>query len=226
MAKKFTLIVLQIAVVLGGVTAKNFAWGRTAVDDETGSTVADASSSPEDNARKYFRQPTSDSGSGTVGPGQHYLAIGLGGFTSSDSYEWGQTPHTTGTGRLLGELTYRIAPLSALADWALRADLIGYQLPESTATQLAVSPILMFPDSGSKFPLYFGVGMGPGIFLSQLTQESFLALNYQLFAGIRFFDVLGSTGFFAEFGLKNQVLLLSSGQFNGEYVAVGAVFMF
>jgi hypothetical protein len=172
------------------------------------------------------RAPTAAAQGQPVGPEDHYLAVGVGGTLSSDSYQWGQTPHTTNTGRLVASLTYRIAPLSALADWALRADLMSYELPEARATQLAVSPVLMFPDSGSKFPLYFGIGVGPGIFIQQVPQESFLALEYQIFAGVRVFNVIESTGFFIETGLKDHVLLLSDGQYNGVFLTAGAVFTF
>jgi hypothetical protein len=84
----------------------------------------------------------------------------------------------------------------------------------------------MFPDASSKFPLYFGGGIGPGIFLNQIPDESSVSLDYQLFAGVRFFDVFRNTGFFVEAGLKDHFLLTSDGQFNGTYAALGLVFTF
>jgi hypothetical protein len=68
--------------------------------------------------------------------------------------------------------------------------------------------------------------VGPGIFFKQASQESSLSLDYELVAGARLFDMVENTGFFLEFGLKNHLLLLSDGQFNGVYLAGGALFTF
>ena len=91
---------------------------------------------------------------------------------------------------------------------------------------MALVPMIMFPDSGSRFPLYFGFGAGPGVFFSQLAGKSYFALNYELIAGARLFNVLQDVGFFIETGLKNNILLLSDGQFNGLWLNVGAIFTF
>ena len=56
--------------------------------------------------------------------------------------------------------------------------------------------------------------------------ESFLAVQYQLVAGARLFNVVGQTGFFIESGLKNHINLLSDGQFNGYFLTVGTIFTF
>lgn len=84
----------------------------------------------------------------------------------------------------------------------------------------------MFPDASSKFPLYFGVGAGLGVFVKQLSGESAMSLDYQVLAGARFFDLFNNAGFFLEAGLKNHMHMLSDGQFNGTFVAAGSVFTF
>ena len=116
----------------------------------------------------------------------------------------GSTSHNTGAGRMTAEMTYRMGALSALADWSLRVDYLGYGLPDGNAAELAFSPVLMIPEATSKFPVYFGIGAGPGIFVQQVSQQSSICMNYQIFGGLRFYDVLENTGFFVEAGLKNN----------------------
>lgn len=183
-------------------------------------------------ARKFFRKPASEnassssSSSGTDWSSEHYLAVHLGSFISSDSYQWGQNPHQTSVGRLNLGLTYRLGSMGSLADTAIRADFLGFSLPEGNPIQVAFLPMILLPEASSKFPLFFGLGLGPGFFFNQISQESFLSVNYQLVAGARFFNVLQSTGFFIEGGLKNGFLLLTDGQYLGYFLAIGAVFAF
>jgi len=175
--------------------------------------------------QKYFAREAQESPS-TVSNEDHYLAIHLGGFISGDSYQWGDHPHVENPGKLIAGLAYRLDTWGGLADWLLKADVNSYELPEGRPVQLVLTGALAFPDASSKFPLYFGAGAGPGFFFKQVTTESFLALNYTLFGGARFFNVVGNTGFFVEGGLKNLFLLLSDGQFNGYYMTVGTLFVF
>ncbi len=183
--------------------------------------------SGENQARKYFQKRSDgQQNDNSVSPNDHYLALHLGGFLGSDAYQWGGTPHVSNAGRLQGGVTYRMGELGRLADWALRADFIGYQFPEGTALNFAVLPMILFPDAASTFPVYFGIGVGPGVFFQQITNESTLSLNYELVGGVRFFNLIGNTGFFVETGLKNEVHLLSDGQFNGFFLSVGALFVF
>lgn len=222
---KSLLLTLALAAVFSSL-----ALGKTPVGDESVVPADEPNppavqAPPEDQAQKYF-QKKKDPADNTVSPNEHYLAIHLGGFLGADAYQWGATPHVSNAGRLQGGLTYRMGELGRLADWALRADFIGYQLPEGTALNLSVLPMILFPDAASTFPVYFGVGIGPGVFLSQITNESTLSLNYELVGGVRFFNVIGNTGFFLETGLKNEIHLLSDGQFNGFFLSLGALFVF
>lgn len=203
---------------------------RTEVD-EGGSTKVESTTVPpqeaEKEAQKYFRKSSEDSPSSSrISSDDHYLALHLGAFVSSDVYSWGDAAHDSGNGRLSAGLTYRMAPLSALADWALRADFMGFELNEGRAVMLGLLPVIMFPESSSYFPLYFGFGAGPGIFFQQVHGESFLAVHYQLIAGARLFNLMGQTGFFIETGMKNHILLLSDGQFNGFFLTIGTIFTF
>jgi hypothetical protein len=236
---KYSLLTLAFAIVFSSL-----ALAKTPVSDDGGvpadepnppAVQAPAASSGdaagEAQAQKYFQKKKDPAAAGqkddnTVSPNEHYLAIHLGGFLSSDAYQWGATPHVSSAGRLQGGVTYRMGELGKLADWALRADFIGYQLPEGTALNMSVLPMILFPDAASTFPVYFGIGIGPGVFLSQITNESTLSLNYELVGGVRFFNVIGNTGFFVETGLKNEIHLLSDGQFNGFFLSLGALFVF
>lgn len=159
------------------------------------------------------------------GPDAHYLAVHIGGFVSDNAYKWGAGDQTN-VGKWNMGVTYRMGEWINSADFGIRLDLASYGLSEGRPTKLSFVPVLMFPDASSKFPLYFGGGIGPGVFLTQLTAESAISLDYQIFAGVRFFDLYRNTGAFIEAGLKNHFLLLSDGQFNGTYAAVGLVFTF
>ena len=79
---------------------------------------------------------------------------------------------------------------------------------------------------GAVIVLYFGFAAGPGIFFKQLEDESSLSLDYQLFLGLRLFNIFDSTGFYIESGLRNHLHITSDGQLNGTYFGAGAVFTF
>jgi hypothetical protein len=156
----------------------------------------------------------------------HYLGLHLGHFIDSDAYAWGEEDRTNGAGKLTIGVTYRLGEWINSMDLLFRGDFNSYSLKEDKAIKFSLLPMVTFPDARSKFPLYFGGGLGVGIFFKQLSEESSLSFDYQLVAGARFFDVFQTTGFTLEFGMKNHVHLLSDGQFNGVYVAVGTVFTF
>jgi hypothetical protein len=111
-------------------------------------------------------------------------------------------------------------------DFALRLDYSAFGLDDGTAGKLSFLPMITFPDASSRFPLYLGGGIGVGIFTKQIDKESALSLDYELVLGARFFEVFANTGFFVEAGVKNSLFLLTDGQFNGTFVAVGPVFTF
>jgi hypothetical protein len=232
--KVINFIVVSILASLALIASSIPAHARTQVDENTtevkSEPIVGEPAVGEKEARKYFqknsrRDPTQASGK-NVSDDEHYLAIHLGSFISSDAYQWGQTPHVQNVGRLNAGFTYRLGMFGSFADSAIRADFIGYELPEARPVQLVILPMLLFPEAGSKFPLYFGLGAGAGFFFNQAPTESFISFNYQLVAGARFFNVLENTGFFIEGGIKNNILLLSDGQFMGYFLALGTVFSF
>ncbi|MCM2282326.1 MAG: hypothetical protein NDI61_10840 [Bdellovibrionaceae bacterium] len=156
----------------------------------------------------------------------HYLAIHLGTFVSDDAYKWGRQSRVSDVGNLTAGVTYRVGEWVNSMDLALRLDFSTYDLPAGEATKISVLPVVLFPDANSQFPLYFGGGVGAGIMAKTTDGESALALEYQLLLGARFFEVVESTGFFVEAGIKNHLHLFSDGQFNGQFIAAGAVFTF
>lgn len=162
-------------------------------------------------------------GGGDVAP--RYLALRVGTFFSSDGYRWGHGDQGN-TGKLNAGLDYRLGEWVNSADLALRVDYTNFALSEGFARKLSLGGIVTFPDANSRFPLYFGAGLGLGFFLKQIRDESALSLDYSLLAGARFMNVIGQTGFLVETGIKNHLHLFSDGQFNGIYINAGAVFSF
>ncbi len=156
----------------------------------------------------------------------HYLALHAGAFISDNAYSWGSHDAQSNVGKLTAGLTYRIGEWQHTMDLAARFDYSSYSLDDGSASKISLLPLITFPDAASRFPLYLGAGVGLGIFTKQINRESALSFDYQVVLGARFFDVFGATGFFIEAGLKNHILLLSDGQFNGTFVAVGPVFTF
>lgn len=214
---------LNIYIIVSIMTVAFNSWAKTEVGDEGTPTSPPATGEAE--ARKYFRKSGSSTSSSSS-EGEHYLAVHVGSFISSDSYKWGGVDHATNNGRINAGITYRLGTFGEFADFGLRADVIGYEVVDTRPVQLAVLPMLLFPEAGSKFPLYFGLGLGAGFFFNQIREESFLSFNYQLVAGARFFDAFDNVGFFLEGGLKNNILLMTDGQFIGYFLAVGAIFTF
>lgn len=129
-------------------------------------------------------------------------------------------------GRTSFGVTYRVGEWKNSMDLGLRIDYNEFELAGEKPTKLSFMPILTFPDATSKFPLYFGAGMGLGVFFKQVPNKSAISLDYQLVTGARFFNVFENTGFFIEAGLKNHIFLLSTGQLNGTFLSAGLVFTF
>lgn len=154
-----------------------------------------------------------------------YLALHIGTFFDDTAYKWGHGDQTD-IGKFNFGVTYRLGEWINSADLAVRTEFLSYGLDEGTARKLSFQGLITFPDANSKFPLYFGAGLGPGIFFKQINGEGALALDYSLLAGVRMFNVIDSVGFMLEMGLKNHLHLLSDGQFNGIFINIGTVFSF
>ena len=162
----------------------------------------------------------------SAGSSDHYLAVHVGWFANDNAYKWGAADNQQNVGRYNFGITYRMGEWVNSMDLLFRFDVSRYDLAEGGVMKFSVLPIVTFPDASSRFPLYFGAGIGLGAFGSQIAGESALSLDYQLLAGARFFNLWGQTGIFIEGGIKNHILLLSDGQFNGTFIATGLVFTF
>ena len=179
-------------------------------------------------AEKYFvkRQKSTKSSRKPANIGAaRYLALDFGTFVDQESYKWG-TQNNNDVGKFNFGITYRLGEWINSMDLAFRADFTSYKVDDKRPLKFSVMPIVSFPDANSGFPLYFGAGAGVGVFFKQLKDESSLSFDYSLLAGVRFFNVFGSTGMNFEVGMKSHILLLSDGQYNGVYASIGAVFAF
>jgi hypothetical protein len=156
----------------------------------------------------------------------HYLALHGGWFVSNNSYKWGVPENQENIGRWNLGVTYRMGEWINSMDLLMRFDVSRFVLAEGGVTKFSFLPLITFPDASSRFPLYFGAGAGIGFFGTQLAGESSLALDYQLLAGARFFNVWDLTGLFIEGGIKNHLHLLSDGQYNGTFITTGLLFTF
>lgn len=185
----------------------------------------------KEKAREYFtdrkanspspeRRPTQESAGGP-----RYLALHIGSFFTSQAYKWGDGDQDD-KAKLNAGVTYRLGEWVNSMDLAFRFDYTNFQFDEGSARKLSAGVIITFPDASSRFPLYFGGGLGAGFLIKQINDESALALDYSLIAGARFLNVIESIGFMVETGLKNHLHLLSDGQFNGVFINVGTVFNF
>ena len=156
----------------------------------------------------------------------HYLAIHAGQFIEATAWEWGQHERAEKTGSYTVGLTYRMRRIWEQMDLNLRVEFDEYNITNEKPFKLSVMPLITFPDASSKFPLYFGAGVGGGVFFRQVKDESYLSLDYQLIMGARFFDIYENAGFFVETGLRNLLLITTNGQFNSTFLCAGAVFTF
>ncbi len=161
----------------------------------------------------------------SLGSAERYLSLHLGLFFDEESYKWADGNEDE-VSQINGGVTYRMGEWVHSMDMNFRADLTSYDLNQGKAVKLSLLPLITFPDVRSRFPLYFGAGAGLGIFFKQIKEESHIALDYQVVAGIRLFELVENMGLMAEVGMKNHILLISDGQFNGAFFSLGAVFEF
>ena len=222
---KFLLLLLLFQVSLPALA---FRVGRRVAQNGT-TKEAETPKTGKQKAQEYFQadadRAKSQSGSQSIGSSDHYLALHIGQFMQSETWLWGQKEKQKDNGKSSFGVTYRFDEWGQ-TDLDVRFELDEFSVVDQKPLKFSIMPLIVFPEAGSKFPLYFGAGAGLGVFLKQIEGESNLSFDYQIFMGARFFNVYGSSGFFFETGLKNHVLLLSDGQFNGTYVSLGALFTF
>lgn len=179
-------------------------------------------------ARKYFTERKSSKGArrGPTSGGTRHMNIYVGSYLSDKQYRWGGTDREEDVGKMIFGVSYRIGEWVNSMDLYFRGELQTFSIDDDQPTKLSLMPVIAIPDAKSGFPLYFGAGAGGGIFFSQLDNESDLSFDYLLMTGLRFQDLFDTWGFNFEVGLKGHIHLLSSGQFDGVYYALGAVFEF
>jgi hypothetical protein len=194
-----------------------------------------AAGSGQDKASGYMRDrksnkaaaaaPAAEKAADPDGPAARYLDVHFGGFFDSQAYRWGDGDQNN-IGKFIAGVDYRLGEWVNTADLMLRVDYQTYALDEGDARKLSIGGIVTFPDANSRFPLYFGVGLGAGFFLKQIHDSSAMSIDYSILAGARFLNVFDRLGFMVETGLKDHLHLFSEGQFNGIYINVGTVWMF
>jgi hypothetical protein len=156
--------------------------------------------------------------------GFEVLMLHLGSFVGSDSYFWGSSQQSN-LGRANYGVTYLFDQWHGL-DRHVRIEFAEFKIEDYQPRKISILPLITFPRAETRFPLYFGFGAGVGVFFNQMRGESDLSLDYQLVGGLRFFNVFNRVGFFAEYAMKNHLLILSDGQFNGSALNTGVVFTF
>jgi hypothetical protein len=179
-------------------------------------------------AQKYMA-PKRQSAAATAEGGHefnHYFSVGVGSSVSDKAYHWGGGDTISDVEKFNINVTYRFGEWVNVADLSLRTEYTSYSIRGVNARKISLVPLVTFPDVSSRFPLYFGLGIGPGFFINQYPGDSFFAIDYTILAGLRFLNVFDNLGFFAEGGLKNHFLVFSEGQFNGYFITLGTVFAF
>ena len=183
-------------------------------------------------AAKYFQKNTDapaverTMASEVLSADDRFLGLGVSSYTKSEAHQWGTSNREDSIGKLGIDLTYRLSSYNNLLDYSLKVSYNEYEPALQKASKLSFLYAVTLPDAGSRFPLYFGAAAGAGVFFSQLSGESPVTLDYQLFLGLRLFDLFDKMGLYVEGGLKNHVQLTSDGQLNGTYVGAGAIFTF
>ncbi|MEY4616107.1 MAG: hypothetical protein RJB66_1067 [Pseudomonadota bacterium] len=190
------------------------------VEDNVGSEALNPGTSVgRSAAQKYFTKESSN-----TGVNSRLLSLHVGGYLRSKAYQWGDQVSSERAGVQTTGVTYKVGEWTRTMDLNLRLDYFQYEIGQEKPIKISFLPLLTFPDSGTNFPIYFGLGAGPGIFLNQLEKESSLTLDYQLIFGVRWNDIWDKNGFFIESGIKDHLHVLSDGQFTSQFLTAGAVF--
>ncbi len=174
------------------------------------------------NQSTYTMSPSQNNSFSTA---PRYMAIHAGTFFNEEAHAWGDFDYEN-PGKLNVGVTYRIGEWINSMDLQMRIDYTKFQVENEGLSKISILPLIMFPDARSGFPIYFGAGVGAGLFLEQLSGESHVSLDYQLIGGLRFLDVYKTLGFFLESGVKGQIQVLKDGEHRGMFLSAGTVFNF
>lgn len=158
--------------------------------------------------------------------GDHYMSLGFGTFSEGTAYNWGQNGREEDIGKWGADLTYRMSEQEYLFDQSLKLSYAQYKPALQDSSKLSFMYAITFPEAGSQFPIYFGAAVGLGVYLKQVSDESMITADYQLFIGARIFNLFDSVGLYVEGGMRNHLHITSDGQFNGTFLSAGMVFTF
>ncbi len=156
----------------------------------------------------------------------HFMAIGFGTFSDATAYNWGQNGKEPSVGKWGADLTYRFSEQEYLFDESFKVSYNQYKPASQDSSKVSLLYAITFPEASSKFPLYFGAAGGLGVYLKQVEDESPLSFDYQLYLGLRAFNLFDSVGIYVEGGLRNHLHITSDGQFNGTFLSLGTIFNF
>ncbi len=156
----------------------------------------------------------------------HFMSLGFGTFSDSTAYNWAQNGKAPNVGKWGADLTYRFAEQEYLFDEAFRISYAQYEPAAQESNKLSIMYSITFPEARSQFPFYFGGAGGLGVYLKQIEQESVISFDYQLYLGLRAFNLFDSVGLYIEGGMRNHLHITSDGQFNGTFLSLGTIFNF
>lgn len=123
-------------------------------------------------------------------------------------------------------LQYSLTPKVTDADPSPLALALQTESEKQKTSQIAFLPTIIFPDSASNFPIYVGGSTGFGFFLEQVKGRPKTSFNYEIFTGLRFFDILSSWGFFVEFSQSARFLFFPDGKYQNNSLSIGIVSRF
>jgi len=156
----------------------------------------------------------------------HFMSLGFGTFSDATAYNWGQNGKEPSVGKWGVDLTYRFSEQDYLFDESLRLSYNQYKPADQDTSKLSILYAITFPEASSKFPIYFGLAGGLGVYLKQVPDESLISFDYQLYLGLRAFNLFDSVGVYVEGGMRNHLHITSDGQFNGTFLSLGTIFNF
>ena len=154
------------------------------------------------------------------------MSLGFGTFSDSTAYNWAHNGKEANVGKWGVDLTYRFAEQDYLFDESLRISYAQYEPAAQESSKMSVLYSITFPEASSQFPFYFGAAGGLGVYLKQIDQESLISFDYQLYLGLRAFNLFDSVGLYIEGGMRNHLHITSDGQFNGTFLSLGTIFNF
>ncbi len=210
--------------------------GSLSIFDGVCALAAESPRVGRDAAREYMKKGhyppvgSSETTEGSYGrsssTGSHYIGLQVGRFLNSESYEWALTEKIDQVAQTNFTIEYLISQEYANFDIGMRIEHTSYRVLEYSPAKVSVLASWTFPEVETRFPLYFGAALGPGFFVRQLPNESNLTLDYEIYMGLRFLEIQSAFGLSLEGGLKNHLHVLTNGQLNGNYMALGSTFLF